>query len=76
MSPKLEALRSLEIRYKAVCRDFGGGCSEAARLLWLVQAEKSALTKEELKQYQDYMGVQHTAPVPEVPQEAEAERSI
>lgn len=75
MSDKLEALRSCEIRMNTAIR-YHPESFEAMRLHHIFDEMWGSLSHAERKTYREYMGVNHSAPVPDVPEEGEAERSI
>lgn len=76
MAPHLESLRSLEIRANAVKREYGEDNHEYKRLWALVKMGWNDLNQTDRGTYMKYMQVDHSAPLPEVPEEGENERSI
>jgi hypothetical protein len=72
----LEGLRHFEQRLFVVSRDEGPDNHETKRIQSIIADIRSKLTPTEAAEYAAYMGQDHSAPVAEVPQEAEAERSI
>lgn len=75
MSPELEAVRACEIRLNTAKR-YHPGTFEHARLQRIYTEMWDNLTHIQRKQYREYMGEDHSAPVSDVPEEGEQERSI
>jgi len=77
MEPDLEVLRWLTIRHRACAREFGRDHPETKRLGYHANELWAKLTNKQQDAFKTYMyGGEPKAIVPEVPKEAEQERSI
>lgn len=76
MEPALEELRSIAIRVAAIKRDYGPENHEYKRLDSVYWMLWSRISKAQRDTFIAYMSADQSAPVPDVPAEGEAERSI